>query len=191
MIGFGGSKFFIISMLFDKVLMILLRYGKFIILACISFILSSYIYFSITHGANLIKTHNLINRPEIVFRYFWGYLKHYYYHRSKLPLSETLKILLYLCGPYLSLKFLLVILNFSKFWIAIKIRNKFPTLSNFLLRRTVLSTQMKDKIIDLSKSKTQISKTIEHHTKNISSKVAIPKDIRRQTEIIKAKNLRK
>jgi hypothetical protein len=194
MIGFGGSKFFIFSMLFDKVLTIFIRYGKFIILTCISLVISSYIYFTITHGTELIKVHNLINRPELVFKYFWSYLKYYYHNRSKLPLSETLKVAGYLVGPYFFLKLILIILNFSKFWIAIKMRNKFPTFSNFLLRRTVLSPQMKDKIIDFSK-KTPTSTTIKNVTnldsQRINSQNSIPKDIKQQTGVIKKRNLRK
>lgn len=195
MMGFGGSKFFIISMLFDKVLTILIRYGKFIILTCISLIISSYLYFWITHGAELIKIHNLINRPEIVFKYFWSYLKYYYYNRSRLPLSETLKLAGYLVGPYIFLKILLSLLNFLQFWTAIKIRNKFPTISNFLLRKTNLTTQMKDKIINFSK-KTPTSTTIKNAA-SIEQKQITPKEnnksaqITKQTQSIIKKNLRK
>jgi hypothetical protein len=121
-------------------------------------------------------------------------LKYYYHNRSKLPLSETLKVAGYLVGPYFFLKLILIILNFSKFWIAIKMRNKFPTFSNFLLRRTVLSPQMKDKIIDFSK-KTPTSTTIKNVTnldsQRINSQNSIPKDIKQQTGVIKKRNLRK
>jgi hypothetical protein len=150
MIGFG-SKFFVISMLFDKVLLIFIRYGKFLIITFLSLIISSYLYISITYGINTIKIHNLMNRPEIVLKNFWEYLKYYYRNRSNLPLSETFKLISYLFGPYIFLKTFLIFLNFSKFWIAIKIRNTFPTIANFLLRKTTLSTQMKDQIINLAK----------------------------------------
>ncbi len=191
MMGFGGSKFFIFSMLFDKVLMVFLRYGKFILLACISIFLSSYLYFGMNYGTHLIKIHNLINRPEVVFKYFWGYLKYYYYNRSNLPISETGKLIGYIVAPYLFLKFILLILNFSKFWIAISLRNKYPIISNFLLRRTALSEGMKEKIISTAK-KSPTSTTIKNATSIVKPQIQEERVSSNEVAVVnERKNLRK
>ena len=193
MIGFGGSKFFIFSMLFDKVLMIFLRYGKFILFACISIFLSSYLYFGMNYGTHLIKIHNLINRPEVVFKYFWSYLKYYYHNRSELPISETAKLIGYIVAPYIFLKLILLISNFSKFWIAMSLKNKYPIISNFLLRRTILSSGMKDKIINVSK-KSPTSTTIKNAVSISKPRTIIQSEVKNSHENIEVnerRNLRK
>lgn len=181
---FGGSKFLVVSMIFDKVLMVVLRYGKFMLFAAISILISSYIYFYIQYGWQMIKAHNLINRPEIVFKYFWGYLKYYYYNRSKLPISKTFEVACYLAAPYAIFKSLSLAFNFLKFYLATKWETKFPTVSAFLLQKISLSSGIKNKVNKiLCKKPTKAEKGEKPHNTqertNISQNIPERKNLRK------------
>ncbi len=143
--GFGGN-FFIISMLFDKVMMIISRFGGLILTLLISFILSSYLYFIIEFNFKSLVSYKLISMPEPVIKYFIQYLKNYYHNRAKLPLSETFKILIILVAPYATIKLFKIIFGFLLFALAMKLQNKIPTISSYILRKVNVNSYLASQI---------------------------------------------
>lgn len=135
---FGGSKFFLFSMIIDKAMMIVLKYGGLILTCFLSFVISSYLYFGYEFHFKSLVEHNLISRPEIVVKYFWNFLKDYYHNREKLPLFVTFKIITLLVLPFISLKLIKIGLQFLLFYLAVKVKDKLPTISKFILRKTHL-----------------------------------------------------
>jgi hypothetical protein len=169
MLGFG-SNFFMISMLVDKAMMIISRYGGLILSLFISFILSSYLYFIVDFGWHSLIEYNLLNRPEIVVKYFWSFLKNYYYQRANLPILVTGKIIFILVVPYLFVKLVKISLHFLIFYIAMKIQHKLPTISQFVLRRTAFANSIA-RPTQVGGQKTQTKKPLQPNanaTKNQS-----------------------
>ena len=124
--------------------MILARYGGLIIMLLVSFVASSYLHFVITFNFRSLIEYNLFNRPELVIKYFWGYLREYYNNRAGLPISATLKVILLLSLPFLSLKLIKAGFQFSIFYFAMKIQYRLPTISKFILRKTIFSSNTMD-----------------------------------------------
>ena len=143
--GFGGN-FFIISMLFDKVMMIISRFGGLILTLLISFVLSSYLYFIIEFNFKSLVSYKLISMPEPVIKYFIQYLKNYYHNRAKLPLSETFKIFILLVAPYTTIKLFKIILNFLLFVLSMKVQHKIPTISSYILRKVNVNPYLMNQI---------------------------------------------
>jgi hypothetical protein len=143
--GFG-NYFFVISMLFDKVMMIISRFGGLILTLFISFILSAYLYFLIEFNFESLINYKLLSRPEPVVKYFIAYLKHYYYNRATLPMSATFKIFFVLVTPYATIKLLKVAFSFFLFVFAMKLQHRIPTISSYILRKVNVNPYLMNQI---------------------------------------------
>lgn len=137
-----GSNFIFLSIILDKIFMIIFRYGGLLLTLFISFVISSYLYFIIEFNFHSLVRYNLFNRPEIVVKYFWTYIQYYYENRAQLPISVTLKLILILLIPLLVVKLIKILIQFLLFYIAIKWQKKIPTISGFILRRTLLANSI-------------------------------------------------
>ncbi len=122
-------------MIFDKIFMIIARYGKSLLFLFLSFVSSAYIFCILEFGYNSIIEYRLFLKPELVVQYFFNSLKKFYYARDQISISIIWKLLIILIAPYIFIRFLSFIINILFFVFAVKIKNKWPNVSGYFLSK--------------------------------------------------------